>query len=168
MSSAPEPAPDPSARPSRWLDRLTTALLAAGVSVAVAAAVPELLMAAGVELGGSPWAAEPGRDTPPIAMPHRPPEILAHPDEPEILGGSLFDPDRDPDGDEAPRGQVGLTRVALTLHQEPESSADVVGEIKAGQPVTIPLIVGDWALVYHGGAGGLVRGWAKKSEIAIR
>ena len=69
---------------------------------------------------------------------------------------------------DGPHGQLGLTRGPLVLHEQPAGRAGVVGDVEAGELVTVLRVAGDWALVYYGGAGGLVVGWAKKSEIAIR
>jgi hypothetical protein len=157
------PPPDAPAAPTRWLNRLTTALLALSIAIAVGAATPALLRAAGSEL--VPRDAPP-LSAPPIAMPRRPPEILGHEGEPE----RLFEPDGESDGTPrpGPRGQLGLTRGPLVLHERAADSAGMVGAVQGGEMVTVLRIAGDWALVYYGGADGLVVGWAKKSEIAIR
>src|SRR3954470_13512996 len=93
---AAPPAPAPTSappRPSRWIERATSLLLAVATGATLAAATPALLRAAGAELpSGSP-----SDSTPPIALPHRPPEILAHPDGPEIPGALLDDQDGDAD-----------------------------------------------------------------------
>jgi hypothetical protein len=126
--------------------------------------MPAFLVAGGVELRGtvaSPSAA-------PLALPHRPPEILAH--------ESPLDLPFDGDDDEGPLvetghlgdGQVGLTRGPLVLHEQPTGAAASAGDVEAGERVTILRVVDDWALVYHAGSAGLVVGWAKKSEIAVR
>ncbi len=180
MSSSPAQPPSdqpPGARSARWLDRLAAVLLAGSLGVTVATAVPSLLVAAGVDLPAvtlSPTHPYPGpagrahggslRDSHPDRFHGDDPEGLDEPDyaPPE---GSL-DPDRDLEGDDAPRGQLALARKSLALREQPVITAEVVGEVKAGEQVTVPLIVGEWALVSYD--GGAVMGWAKKSEIAIR
>jgi hypothetical protein len=174
--AAPAPAVPPAGRAdvrsvqpggpgARRIDRLTTALLAASVGITFGAATPSFLVAAGVDLP-SVGAELPGTEASPaeerLVLPHRPPEIVAHPDGTEYP----FDPDGDDDAPE-PHGQLGLTRRPLVLHEQPAGRATVVGDVKAGEMVTILRVAGDWALVYYNG-GGLVVGWAKKSEIAIR
>jgi hypothetical protein len=160
----PSDGPPSTPRTPRWIDRLTTGLLAASVGVTVGAATPAFLRAGGVELGSTV-----GPDSAaPLALPHRPPEILAH-------EGPL-DLSVDADDDEGPlvepghagAGQVGLTRGPLVLREQPAGAAPSVGDVEAGELVTILRVNGDWALVYYGGSGGLVVGWAKKSEIAVR
>jgi hypothetical protein len=169
------PSPPPALhQKTRWTDRLTTALLTASLGVAVGPAAPALLRAAGV---ASP-AAAPSESAAPLALPHRPPEILGHEG-----AGALFDPDDDEAQISEPHGQLGLTRGPLVLHEHPADAARVVGDVQAGELVAIVRISGDWALVYYSGsaghadphppdphtpAGSLVLGWARKSEIAIR
>jgi hypothetical protein len=166
------PPQAPAARPkairatgARRIDRLTTALLAASVGITFGAATPSFLVAAGVDLPSVRAqlpGAEPAPIDAPLALPHRPPEILGHPEGAEYP----FDPDGEEDAPE-PHGQVGLTRRPLVLHEQPAGRATVVGEVQAGEMVTVLRVAGDWALVYYNG-GDLVVGWAKKSEIAIR
>lgn len=142
----------------RWVARLTTALLAASLGVLAGAATPAFLRAAGVKLRSE----EPPASAAPLALPHRPPELLSH-EGPE----GLFDPD----DDEAPpsHGQLGLAREKVALHEQPATVAPEVGDVEAGEMVTILRVVGEWALVYSGGDGGnLVVGWVRKSEIAVR
>ncbi len=43
-----------------------------------------------------------------------------------------------------------------------------VGEVKAGELVMIVRESGDWALVWAGGADNFMKGWARKSGIAVR
>jgi hypothetical protein len=144
----------------RWMDRITTAILAASLGVTAGAATPALLRAAGVKTPGAP-----SGSAAPLALPHRPPEILGH-------EGALFDPDDDEAQLSEPHGQIGLTRGPLVLHEHPSGAARVVGEVQAGELVTILRISGEWAQVYYGagsaGGGSLVLGWARKSEIAVR
>jgi hypothetical protein len=129
------------------------------LGVVMGVATPALLRAAGADLAVTSAAPV---TAPPIAMPRRPPEILAHGDD---LEGPA-DYDETPPAE--PQGQLGLTRGALVLHERPAGGAGVVGDVQAGEMVTVLRITGDWALVYYGGAEGLVIGWAKKSDIAIR
>ena len=177
MSSSPAQPPSdqpPGARSARWLDRLAAVLIAGSLGVTVATAVPSLLVAAGVDLPtatlspthprAGPYHGGSLRDGYPNRFHGDDPDALDEPDygPPE---GSL-DPDRDLEGDDAPRGQLALARKSLALREQPVITAEVVGEVKAGEQVTVPLIVGEWALVSYD--GGAVMGWAKKSEIAIR
>jgi hypothetical protein len=144
---------------ARRIDRVTTALLAASVGLTVGVATPSFLVAAGVDLPSVRGELPAGE---PLVLPHRAPEIVGHSEGTELP----FDPDGDDDTPE-PHGQVGLTRGPLVLHDQPAGRASVVGDVQAGEMVTILRVAGDWALVYYNG-GGLVVGWAKKSEIAIR
>jgi hypothetical protein len=156
--------PNPPAQPARWIDRLATALLALSLGVVVGAATPALLHAAGSDL--AVLRAAPSLSASPLAMPRRPPEILAHEGDREGLVES--DGDSDETSLPEPHGQLGLTRTPLVLHERAADGAGVVGAVEAGERVTILRIAGDWALVYYGGADSVAIGWAKKSEIAIR
>ncbi len=145
------------------------------LSVALVAAGPSLLRAAGVPLPGL----ERDGAVPPLDLGHQPPEILAHPDD-------LFDPDRDSDGDEvelpwvldgdgdadavpgAAHPRIGSARGPLSLRDHPAENARLVGQVKAGELMMIEREAGDWVLVWYGGEGALLRGWAKKSGIAVR
>jgi hypothetical protein len=168
--------PAPPLAKHRWMDRITAGLLAASLGVALGAATPAFLRAAGVEI---PVAASPSAA--PLALPRRPPEILAH----EGLPDMPFDGDDDDvplfsDPSPGPLGpgglrdasdpwsQVGLARGPVALHEHPGGATKIVGEVGAGELVTIVRFAGEWALVVHAGAGALVSGWAKRSEIAVR
>jgi uncharacterized protein YgiM (DUF1202 family) len=191
---APPPAP---ARPARWLDRATALLLVITLALAVAAAVPSLLRAAGVEL---PVAAAPEPAAPRIAVAHPPPEILSHPEVPladDEAGGSerirrdpnsklppRFTDEPNPwvpaepkDDDAEPRRDpleyslpslAVVLRSALWLHEQPLESARVVGVVAAGQKVTLLTERGEWAIVMYTVGEDQRAGWAKKSEIAVR
>jgi hypothetical protein len=160
--SAPRAAAPPA--PARRIDRVTTALLAASVGITFGAATPSFLVAAGVPLPavrGVLGGKEPAET--PLQLPHRPPEILGHADGAEYP----FDPESEDDAPPEPPGQLGLTRRTLVLHEQPAGRAKVVGDVQAGEMVTVLRAAGDWVLVYYNG-GDLMVGWAKKSEIAIR
>jgi hypothetical protein len=43
-----------------------------------------------------------------------------------------------------------------------------LGEIRPGELLMVVKEVGDFALVVHDGDDGMLMGWAKKSEIAVR
>jgi uncharacterized protein YgiM (DUF1202 family) len=58
--------------------------------------------------------------------------------------------------------------VPLVLREKPATNAEVVGRVNAGELVLVPFVSGEWALVQYGTPGGVVSGWAKKSEIAVR
>jgi hypothetical protein len=155
-----ETQPEEPPRKARWLDRAVTALLALAFAAAMAAVTPALLQAGGIEL--------------PVAAQESPGELKNHPGAPPLFGPpNLFDPDADQDDPpQEAHGQLGLARTALTLHEQPSLTAEVSGAVGAGEMVQILRVAGDWVLVYYGGApshdDGLVVGWAKKSEIAIR
>jgi hypothetical protein len=165
------------------MDRITAGLLAASVGVTLGAATPAFLRAAGVEI---PVAAPPSSAAP-LALPRRPPEILAHEGFPDVPfdgeddeGPLSTDPSPGPLGAPSPPrpgpprdradpwSQVGLARAPVVLHEHPAGAARIVGEVGAGELVTIVRFAGEWALVVHAGSGALVSGWAKRSEIAVR
>jgi uncharacterized protein YgiM (DUF1202 family) len=155
---------------ARWVDRLTTGLMVASVAVVVGVATPALLRAAGVELPiASPAAGVSGS---PLALPHPPPEIRAL--QAEGAEGALDADDDDPDPASEPQlpraahGREGTTKGTLVLHEQPTGASDVVGTLGAGEQVAVLRVVGDWALVYYGGAGALVVGWTKKSGLSVR
>jgi hypothetical protein len=166
----------PVLRGARWLDRLSGLSLTVATSVALGAAGPSLLRAAGVPLPTTD-ATEPDGAVPSLDLAHQPPEILAHPDD-------LFDPDRDSDGDEvelpwadepdpgAGRAMLGRAlgsaRVPLSLRDQPADGGRLVGQVKTGELMMIEREAGDWMLVWYSGDGALLRGWAKKSGIAVR
>ena len=164
--SAPRPppaAPDPPARPALWTDRLTTGVLALSIGVMGGVAGPPVLRAAGVTL--PVVGASPSTFHRPLALPHPPRELTLRDDPSE----TLVDPDQDGDDPPLPGSvELGLTRGTLTLHERPDASAEMAGELPANELVTILRDVGDWVLVYHNGPAGPVIGYAKKSEIAIR
>jgi hypothetical protein len=167
--------PAPPLAKHRWMDRITAGLLAASVGVALGAATPSFLRAAGVEI---PVAAPPSAA--PLALPRRPPEILAHEGLPDMpFDGDdddaplLSDPASPPPAPglrdaSDPWSQVGLARGPVVLHEHPAGAAKIVGEVGAGELVTVVRFAGEWALVVHAGSGALVSGWAKRSEIAVR
>ncbi len=150
-----------------WLGRLTVGVLALSVSVVSGVASTALLRAAGVELGSD--GASP-RSRAPMPLPRHPsavPDRALPDDAPEIV----VDPDRDGDGDDRPPSgaiELGLTRDKLRLHERPSAGAEVVGDLAAGELVSILRVVGDWVLVYHSGPAGAAVGYVKKSEIAVR
>ena len=155
-----EPTPAP---PARWIERLSTLLLVVASASAAAAAAPALLRTA----GASPSSPDPFAGlTPPIDLRREPPEILGNPD-------PLVDPDHDVDPDDLPgplaaHARLGFARGALPLRERPDSGGRPVGEVKAGELVMIVRESGDWALVWAGGAENFIKGWARKSGIAVR
>ena len=167
MTPAPAPRPPPAdqatqARAARWIDRLTTGVLALSVGVTAGVTLPALLRVAGGETVDS------FRAPPSLAPYPGPRQLLGSPDDvPEVL----VDPDQEDEGEDlAPPGalEIGLTRDALTLHDHPASAAAVTGRLPAGELVTILRVVGDWILVYHTGPAGPEVGYVKKSEVAVR
>jgi len=166
------PAPRPplaaqatQARAARWIDRLTSGVLALSVGVTAGVTLPALLRVAGYERADSPR-------SPSSLLPYPgypgPRDLLGSPDD---VAGVLVAPDPEDDGEDlAPPGalELGLTRDALTLHDHPASAAAVTGRLPAGELVTILRVVGDWILVYHTGPAGPEVGYVKKSEVAVR
>ena len=158
VATKPKPA-----RPAAWLDRATGLLLCVAAGLALASATPALLRALGAPL---PEIAAPA-EGPPIMLPRQPPELLASPEH-------LFDHDPELDLDEsqarepAPHGRIGLARGPLTLHDQPALAARSLGDVQAGELVLIMREAGDWVYVLHDGDDRMLRGWAKKSEIAVR
>ena len=160
---SPAAIPPRPRRAHRWIDRVTMALLVLSVGVAIGAATPALLRAAGADLAVTNAAPAP---RPPIALPRRPPEILAHAR--RRSRGPPTRRERRSADDRAGRTARAHARARSCCTSSPAGGAGVVGDVQAGELVTILRVTGDWALVYYGGAEGLVVGWAKKSEIAIR
>lgn len=159
-------APAQASAPARWLERFSALLLVAATAVAVAAAAPALLQAAGTALPR--LTPEPMDGAPlPLDLGHQPPELLANPD-------PLFDRDHDSDTDELPgalaegRGRLGIARGPLPLRERPGEAGKLVAEVKAGELVMILRESGSYALVWAGGTDSVVKGWARRSGIAVR
>ncbi len=148
--------------------------MVASLGVVLAVATPSLLRAAGVEV---PIAAPEGEgaSAPPLLLPHPPPDLRSL-DTEGALDGDDDGPPTDPASptdrsyrDPARAGsREGTTKGALALHEQPSGASEVVGSLAAGEQVAVLRVVGDWALVYYGGAGTLVLGWTKMSGIAVR
>ncbi|APR80519.1 Hypothetical protein A7982_05866 [Minicystis rosea] len=156
-----EAAPAPP--PARWIERLSAVLLLGATALALAAAAPALLRST----GAAPPSADPFAGLgAPIDLRHEPPEILANPD-PFVESDHEADPDDVP-SPLAAHARLGFARSALSLRERPESSGRSVGEVKAGELVMIVRESGDWVLVWVGGADNFMKGWARKSGIAVR
>ena len=187
--------PPPPRRRSRWTDTLTGLLLTVAVGVVAFSASPALLRAAGVS---APREESELRDgtrltlpQPPVGVPGHP--IFSHGDDEDdeegpgpLFGGPRPDPrrtgpiqgdpgdaertERDPHGGTARsrRAVAGIARRPLKLFDKPGAVGTVMGEVRAGDLVMIGKELGDWALVAHDGDDGVVMGWTRKSEIAVR
>jgi uncharacterized protein YgiM (DUF1202 family) len=156
---APRPAPP---RPARWLSRISAALLLAAAALTAWAAAPALLRATGTSLPRTePLEGAP----PPLDLRHGPPEILANPE-------PTFEPDHEDDDAPgpaaAPGAHLGFARGPLALRARPGEASKPVGEVAAGDLVMIMRESGDWALVWAGGTDSMLKGWARKSGIALR
>jgi hypothetical protein len=175
--SEPAKASDGARKPlprTFWLDAIISALLALAIGVALAAATPALLQAGGLEL---PVTAAASPTAPPLALPHRPPEILGHADEDDVVlpypsigrrpahdepSGNVFDP-------EEARPRLATAITPLTLRASPEDDADVRGNVSAGQEVrAFDSDGGEWVFVEYQRGGVTLSGWTKRNEIAIR
>jgi len=176
-AAEPEPAdaaaaePELARGPAPRIDQLTAVFLFAAAAAALGAAGPSFLRAAGAPLP----AAAPSTFAPPLDLRHQPPELLANPD-------PFLDPDRDTDPDDAPgvtgmgpvdpgsgeHAKPGIARGALALRDRPGDTARPIAEVKAGELVMIVRESGSYALVWAGGADGIVMGWVRKSGIAVR
>lgn len=186
----PVTRPAPRAK-GRWTDTLTGLLLCVAAGGVIIAAAPALLRAAGL---AGPSRDEPELRTggrlalpqPPVGGPGHP--IFSHgeDDEDDDRPGPLFaDPrtegrhsgamESDPHPTPEPRAsasgkraQAGVARRTLELFEHPGQGGIVLGEVHKGDLVMIGKEVGDWVLVAHDGTDGVVMGWTKKSEIAVR
>lgn len=191
-SAPPPPSPEgrapegPSPRPGRWIDTLTTLLLVAAACFVAVSAMPALLRAAGLAPFGpsgvfrSPFGG-------PAAEPHPIGAGLADEDDDDDHGsepllGPRFDPFRDgprasarpsdsaePD-EGAPRGRMkpAVVRRKATLRLSASEDADPTGEVNVGDSVFVVREQGEWVLVLQTGADGVLMGWTKRSQLAIR
>jgi hypothetical protein len=66
------------------------------------------------------------------------------------------------------RARIGVARRRITLVEHPGEAGPKVGEIQSGKMVMVLKEVGDFALVAYSSEDGVVMGWTKKSEIAVR
>jgi len=189
MSSDPK---DSASSTARWLNRVTTMVLAASAGVLGVVAAPSLLRAAAGVASDAHEMAPPVRAQNPSIVPgvhhaFEPPEERddadpprlptpprgLHPNDPRVRA-PRFPGDRsgdsDPDDDAAPgiddlglKG--GVMKKPLALRDRRTNA--VIQELRAGDKVHVLREDGDWILVVKDGAN-LVTGWAKKSELSLR
>jgi hypothetical protein len=183
----PAPAGKPP-NPARWLDRVSVALVIAGVAGAIGAASPSLLRALGVIEPPAPVIMAPVR--PPTA--HLPPPPPApqgttyafddHPrfapddDPPHITDLERLYPDgmwpgQRPDRHDLPppatQPKDGFAQSPLTVRDKADVAANVTGRVPAGAPVRILLEKGAWALIAYRTDDGAVVGWTARSGILL-
>jgi hypothetical protein len=155
---------------SRWMERLTGALLFSAAVVTLVPVVPAALRSLGVGVAPAPVQ---GAGTIAQLLPRR---GSTHPrldldersraDE-ERAPSSAGLPTADPDGEPA-RIRVGVAPRGLKLLDEPSPGSARVGEIAAGELVMIVRESGEWAFIARNGDDGVIMGWARRSEIAVR
>lgn len=187
MLPPPRTAPPPpvearAPRTARWLDVVTTTVLGAVVLVVVAAAMPSLLRA-GVSAAEEPQGLPPPvrgqhptlvpRDHPRHALPFDDDPAPRGLDRPRALQNDPLAappvlPGHDREDDDEPwlGLRTGVTLKALPLRDRHKGT--VVHEVKAGQAVSVLRDDGEWILVMYKGEGGLVTGWARRSETLLR
>lgn len=165
--------------PARWTDRLNVVLLLAAACVLVATATPPVLRAAGVGAQASPVlrAEKLPRPDAPEPRPAREPAFqfdFGDDDDRPSPHGVAPQPradrgaDGDPLADDADTIRMGLARRDFRLHGDPSQDAPVLGEVQAGSSLMVMKEAGDWVLVVRSSAEGILMGWARRSEIAVR
>jgi len=183
-AGSPLEAPPDAPRPARWADRLTLLLLFGALCTLTAVATPAVLRAAGVGAQAAPVLRAKKLPRPERAepSPSREPAFLFDMDDEDDDRRSphTWPPRRSTDragGDPlaapaAPEDEgtvrMGLARRPLRLLGNPKPDGEVLGEVEAGSSVMIMKEAGDWALVVRTGQEGVVMGWARRSEIAVR
>ncbi len=85
----------------------------------------------------------------------------------EIFGGGSKRAGQDDQGSSA-RPAMGLVRRTIKLVTNPKDPSEVTGNLKAGELVMILKETDGWLLVASSSTEGVVMGWVKKSEIAVR
>ena len=182
----PEPAPRPGT--ARWLNAVTTLLLATTSVIVLAAAGPSLLRA-GMHAADRPEElAPPVRAQRPLLVPRdhpAPRSWVIDPedgddiDEPPGMrgvrprsGDPRSAPPRFPGADEEDGPGFGLgLRGGVTLRPlllRDRRSGSVLHEVRAGQAVSILREDGEWLLVVQKTSDDIVTGWAKRSELLLR
>lgn len=173
-AAAPDPAPSPDgpggAR-ARRINRLTGLLLLAAAAVVLVPTSPVLLYAAGVGVPRPPMqsAGKIGRmlrRSPAVAPPWAH-DQTAEDDAPRLRLPDVEDHDGEPP-DAPARLRVGVAPRGLTLLDEPSQGGSRVGTIPAGEVVMILREAGGWALIAQNTDEGVIMGWARRSEIAVR
>ncbi len=179
-SPAREPPLLPKPSTARWLNAVTTLLLATVAVILLVAAGPSLLRAA-IHAGQSPEEpAPPVRATRPLLVPrdHPAPRSFApddddEPDDPRARPGvPRGAPQRLPgsDDDDGPGFGLGL-KGGVTLRPlqlRDRRSGSVLHEVRAGQSVSILREDGDWVLLVQKTDEDIITGWAKRSELLLR
>jgi hypothetical protein len=183
--SASRPAPpalsgSDAPRPLRWMDPLTTLFVLGAITIVAVTASPHVLRAAGMgpppsvgfgsgaRLGARPL---PTAFSHPEYAPHERPVLQDAQPAPRVIAPPIDEGGLDFDSD---RFGFGTVRRATELHAKAEANAETTGLLKAGSLVMIVQESGEWAFVLYNGAAngapkaGMVVGWIKKSEIAIR
>jgi hypothetical protein len=92
-------------------------------------------------------------DPDPHAVPPRPPSDRAPGDDPHAAADPI---------------RMGIARRDLRLFGDPEAGATVLGEVKAGDMLMVVKEAGEWVLAIRSGGDGVLMGWTKRSEIAVR
>jgi hypothetical protein len=185
-------------RPGRWTDTLTGALLCVAVAVVAVSASPALLRAAGVvdlrpeagaHAGGRLSLLPPGHErprrplfededededalTPPFLESKRERGILGDRGKPreeaEERGPRVHAPEGPLEGADGTSARIGVVRHRITLVESPGEDGPTLGEVQPGKLVMVLKEAGDFALVAYSSEDGIVMGWTKKSEIAVR
>lgn len=166
---------------ARWLNLVTSTVLAAVVVILVAAAAPSLVRAGMSATEEPPELAPPvrgrhlsvvPRDHPPPAFPlddppddDRPRKV--RPTDPRAAAPRL--PGQEEEDDEPGFGlglRGGVTAKPVPLRDR--HTGTVLQEVKAGQSVSILREDGDWVLLVQRSKDDLVTGWAKRNELVLR
>lgn len=188
--TSPARDPEPVSRPStaRWLNAVTTLLLATASVILLAAAGPALLRA-GMEASEMPQEpAPPMRAQRPLLVPRdhpAPRSFVLDPEEGDDIdeppgardvrprsGDPRSAPPRLPGSDEEEGPGMGLgLRGGVTLRPlllRDRRSGSVLHEVRAGQSVSILREDGEWVLIVRKADDDIVTGWAKRSELLLR
>lgn len=196
--AAPSAAAATRRRPGRWADTVTGALLCVAVAVVAVSASPALLRAAGVvdlrpevgaHAGGRLSLLPPGHERPshplfgdedddeadlplPFLESKRERGILGDRGKPredaEESGPRVHAPEGPLEGADGTRARIGVVRHRITLVESPGKDGPTLGEVQPGKLVMVLKEAGDFALVAYSSEDGVLMGWTKKSEIAVR
>ncbi|WP_156338439.1 hypothetical protein [Chondromyces crocatus] len=161
-------------RPPRWTDRVTFLLLFATAAVLFSAALPAVLRLSGIGPQVPPvMRAERlpllDRDTRRRPLPAPPRRSLFAPEEDqEELEPPSWGRPQDADRDTDSPLTMALARRRFRLFADPSSDATTVGTAEAGDQLMVMKSVGDWVMVLRSSAEGVVMGWTRRSDVAIR
>ena len=92
-------------------------------------------------------------------------------DDPDRTAPRVHDPSAQPGSQASPgeaRARFGVVRHKVALLEKPGEGARSLGEVRPGEMVMVIKEAGDYALIAYSGDDGVLMGWAKKSEIAVR